>query len=37
VTLAAAVPALILRGGRKGGAETGGGVDHLPHDDTIAF
>jgi MFS family permease len=37
VTLAAAVPALILRGGRKGAAETGGGVDDSPHDDAIAF
>jgi len=37
VTLAAAVPALILRGGRKGAAEMGGGVDDSPHDDAIAF
>jgi MFS family permease len=37
VTLAAAVPALILRGGRTGGAETGGDVDDSVHDDTIAF
>jgi MFS family permease len=37
VTLAAAVPTLILRGGRRGAAETGGGVDDSPHDDAIAF
>jgi hypothetical protein len=38
VTLAAVVPALILRSGpRKDGADEGPGVDDSGHDDAVAF